>query len=160
MNWSGIQVRVRRDVAAPEMPTRLASRLAQMVRGGIAIGMSRGGTVRLALRCARDSIHTAAVEDPVGSRRQPPRPGCRCLPAHRRKNKARKYRLTFPPQPLDNTKQDEEHDQFQIHRPRHFMRGNRVGPERRSLGGSQGVVSVPDISRGGCDSNFKPVALL
>jgi hypothetical protein len=27
-----------------------------MVRGGIVIGMSLGGTVRLALRCARDSI--------------------------------------------------------------------------------------------------------
>ena len=77
MNWSGIQVRVRRDVLPRKCRPGLASRLAQMVRGGIAIGMSRGGTVRLALRCARDSIHTAAVEDPVGSRRQPPRPGCR-----------------------------------------------------------------------------------
>jgi hypothetical protein len=40
------------DAHAPEMPTRFGKQLAQMVRGGIAIGMSRGAAVRLALRCA------------------------------------------------------------------------------------------------------------
>ena len=44
------------DAHAPEMPTRFGKQLAQMVRGGIAIGMNRGDAVRLALRCARDSI--------------------------------------------------------------------------------------------------------
>jgi Bifunctional DNA primase/polymerase, N-terminal len=39
------------DAHAPEMPTRFGKQLAQMVRGGIAIGMSRGGALRLALRC-------------------------------------------------------------------------------------------------------------
>ncbi|MDO0976956.1 ArsR family transcriptional regulator [Mycolicibacterium frederiksbergense] len=41
---------------APEMPTRLAKQLAQIVRGGVAIGMQREDAMRLALRCALDSI--------------------------------------------------------------------------------------------------------
>jgi hypothetical protein len=41
---------------APEMPTRFAKQLAQLVRGGVAIGMSREEALRLALRCARDSM--------------------------------------------------------------------------------------------------------
>jgi hypothetical protein len=40
----------------------------------------------------------------------------------------------------------------------HARQSDRTG--RRGLGGSQQVVSVPDISCGSCDSNFKPVALL
>jgi hypothetical protein len=40
------------------------------------------------------------------------------------------------------------------------MRSNRVGPEEEAFGGSQRVAAVSDISRGDCDSNFKPVALL
>jgi hypothetical protein len=38
------------------MPTRFAKQLVQMVRGGVAIGMTRDMAMRLALRCARDSI--------------------------------------------------------------------------------------------------------
>ncbi|MDZ7923011.1 MAG: hypothetical protein U5M23_02935 [Marinagarivorans sp.] len=41
---------------APEMPTRLAKQLAQIVRGGVAIGLAREDAMRLALRCALDSI--------------------------------------------------------------------------------------------------------
>jgi hypothetical protein len=44
------------DAHAPEMPTRFAKQLGQMVRGGLAIGMGREAAMRLALRCARDSI--------------------------------------------------------------------------------------------------------
>ena len=44
------------DAHAPEMPTRFAKQLAQMVRGGLALGMEREAAMRLALRCARDSI--------------------------------------------------------------------------------------------------------
>ena len=44
------------DAHAPEMPTRFAKQLAQMARGGIALGMSRTDAVRLAVRCARDSM--------------------------------------------------------------------------------------------------------
>jgi hypothetical protein len=40
------------------------------------------------------------------------------------------------------------------------MRSIRDGPEEEAFGGSQRVVAVSDISRGDCDSNFKPVALL
>jgi Primase C terminal 2 (PriCT-2) len=41
---------------APEMPTRFAKQLAQILRGGIAVGMSRKRAMELAIRCARDSI--------------------------------------------------------------------------------------------------------
>jgi Toprim domain len=44
------------DAHAPEMPTRFAKQLAQMVRGGLALGMTRDRAMQLALRCARDSV--------------------------------------------------------------------------------------------------------
>jgi hypothetical protein len=40
----------------PEMPTRFAKQLGQVLRGAVAIGMSRDAALRLALRCARDSM--------------------------------------------------------------------------------------------------------
>lgn len=44
------------DAHAPEMPTRFAKQLAQMFRGAVAIGLDRPAALRLALRCARDSM--------------------------------------------------------------------------------------------------------
>jgi hypothetical protein len=44
------------DAHAPEMPTRFAKELAQVIRGAVAIGMDRGDAMRLAIRCARDSM--------------------------------------------------------------------------------------------------------
>jgi hypothetical protein len=44
------------DAHAPEMPTRFAKQLTQLVRGAVAIGMQREEAMRLAMRCARDSI--------------------------------------------------------------------------------------------------------
>ncbi len=44
------------DCHAPEMPTRFAKQLAQIIRGGVAIGMNRSQAMRLAIRCARDSV--------------------------------------------------------------------------------------------------------
>jgi len=44
------------DAHAPEMPTRFAKQLMQMVRGAVAIGLDRADAVRLAIRCARDSM--------------------------------------------------------------------------------------------------------
>jgi bifunctional DNA primase/polymerase-like protein len=40
----------------PEMPTRFAKQLVQMLRGAIAVGMTPKDGMRLALRCAQDSI--------------------------------------------------------------------------------------------------------
>ncbi len=40
----------------PEMPTRFAKQLTQMLRGAVAIGMTAAQGMRLAMRCARDSI--------------------------------------------------------------------------------------------------------
>jgi hypothetical protein len=44
------------DAHALEMPTRFAKQLGQLVRGAIAIGSSPDDAMRLAIRCARDSI--------------------------------------------------------------------------------------------------------
>lgn len=44
------------DCHAPEMPTRFAKQLNQVVRGAVAIGVPRGDALRLAIRCARDSM--------------------------------------------------------------------------------------------------------
>ena len=54
------------DAHAPEMPTRLAKQLVQVLRGACAIGMPRAEALRLALRCARDSmppLRLAILED-------------------------------------------------------------------------------------------------
>jgi hypothetical protein len=47
---------------APEMPTRFAKQLAQVVRGGAALGMSREEAMQLAIRCAKDSIPPLRLE--------------------------------------------------------------------------------------------------
>ena len=50
----------------PEMPTRFAKQLAQIVRGSVAIGLDRDEGMRLAIRCARDSmppLRLAIVDD-------------------------------------------------------------------------------------------------
>jgi hypothetical protein len=44
------------DAHAPEMPTRFAKQLTQMLRGAVAIGMSRATALALAIRCAQDSM--------------------------------------------------------------------------------------------------------
>ena len=38
------------------MPTRFAKQLTQVVRGAVAIGIERPAALRLAIRCARDSM--------------------------------------------------------------------------------------------------------
>jgi hypothetical protein len=56
---TGVEIDYRGDVVdahAPEMPTRFAKQLTQIMRGGIAIGMRPYEAQKLALRCARDSI--------------------------------------------------------------------------------------------------------
>lgn len=66
---TGVEYDYRGDVIdahAPEMPTRFAKQLAQVVRGGVAIGMDRGTALRLAIRCARDSmppLRLAIIDD-------------------------------------------------------------------------------------------------
>lgn len=44
------------DAHAPEMPTRFAKQLTQIVRGAVALGMARADALSLAIRCARDSV--------------------------------------------------------------------------------------------------------
>jgi hypothetical protein len=44
------------DAHAPEMPTRFAKQLTQLIRGAVAIGIPAQDAMRLAIRCARDSI--------------------------------------------------------------------------------------------------------
>jgi hypothetical protein len=50
----------------PEMPTRFAKQLLQVLRGAVAVGMDRTEALNLALRCARDSMppmRLAILED-------------------------------------------------------------------------------------------------
>ena len=54
------------DAHAPEAPTRFAKQLSQIVRGAVAIGLSRAEALRLAIRCGRDSmppLRLAILED-------------------------------------------------------------------------------------------------
>ena len=54
------------DAHAPEMPTRFAKELTQIIRGAAAIGMDRREALRLAIRCARDSmppLRLAIIDD-------------------------------------------------------------------------------------------------
>ncbi|MDO0977178.1 ArsR family transcriptional regulator [Mycolicibacterium frederiksbergense] len=66
---TGVEYDYRGDVIdchAPEMPTRFAKQLAQVVRGSVAIGMDRAAGLRLAIRCARDSmppLRLAIIDD-------------------------------------------------------------------------------------------------
>jgi hypothetical protein len=56
---TGVEYDYRGDVIdahAPEMPTRFAKQLTQLVRGAIALGIDRDAALRLAIRCARDSM--------------------------------------------------------------------------------------------------------
>jgi hypothetical protein len=56
---TGVETDYRGDVIdahMPEMPTRFAKQLTQIMRGGVAVGMSRKEALALALRCARDSV--------------------------------------------------------------------------------------------------------
>jgi hypothetical protein len=50
------------DAHAPEMPTRFAKQLSQILRGGVAIGVDRQDALDLAIRCARDSMPPLRLE--------------------------------------------------------------------------------------------------
>ncbi len=57
------------DCHALEAPTRFAKQLTQVVRGAVAIGLSRNAALRLAIRCARDSMppmRLAIIDDLAG----------------------------------------------------------------------------------------------
>lgn len=66
---TGVEYDYRGDVIdahAPEMPTRFAKQLTQVVRGAVALGVDRPQALRLAIRCARDSmppLRLAIVDD-------------------------------------------------------------------------------------------------
>jgi hypothetical protein len=66
---TGVELDYRGDVIdahAPEMPTRFAKQLTQVMRGALAIGMDHTKALTLALRCARDSmpeLRLAVLED-------------------------------------------------------------------------------------------------
>lgn len=66
---TGVEIDYRGDIIdahAPEMPTRFAKQLTQIMRGGLAIGMTRPEAMALVIRCARDSmppLRLAILED-------------------------------------------------------------------------------------------------
>lgn len=56
---TGVEYDYRGDVVdahAPEMPTRFAKQLTQVLRGATVVGLNRAAALRLAIRCARDSM--------------------------------------------------------------------------------------------------------
>lgn len=56
---TGVETDYRGDIIdahAPEVPTRFAKQLTQIMRGALALGMPRRGALRLAIRCAADSM--------------------------------------------------------------------------------------------------------
>jgi hypothetical protein len=56
---TGVEYDYRGDVIdahAPEMPTRFAKQLMQLVRGAVVLGVDRADALSLAIRCARDSM--------------------------------------------------------------------------------------------------------
>jgi hypothetical protein len=62
---TGVEYDYKGDVTgahAPEMPTRFAKQLAQIVRGAVALGMDRADAMRLAIRCAKDSMPPLRLE--------------------------------------------------------------------------------------------------
>ena len=69
MARTGVEYDYRGDVIdahAPEMPTRFGKQLTQIVRGAVAVGMNRHNALRLAIRCARDSmppLRLAIIDD-------------------------------------------------------------------------------------------------
>jgi len=66
---TGVEIDYRGDILdahAPEMPTRFAKQLSQIMRGALAIGMTRPEAMTLVIRCARDStppLRLAILED-------------------------------------------------------------------------------------------------
>jgi hypothetical protein len=74
------------DAHAPEMPTRFAKQLTQVMRGGVAIGMSRAEAMASAIRCARNSmppLRLAILEDIAAN------PGSRIVDVRRRLQRPR-----------------------------------------------------------------------
>jgi hypothetical protein len=86
---TGVELDYRGDVIdahAPEMPTRFAKQLTQIMRGGVAIGMSPIDALQLAIRCARDSmpqLRLAVLRDVATNA------GCRVIDVRRRLQKPR-----------------------------------------------------------------------
>jgi hypothetical protein len=86
---TGVEYDYRGDVIdahAQEMPTRFAKQLQQVMRGACAIGLDRTAALRLALRCARDSmppLRLAILEDVAAH------PHSKTIDVRRRLNKPR-----------------------------------------------------------------------
>ena len=86
---TGVETDYRGDIIdahAPEMPTRFAKQLAQIMRGGLAVGMYRREAMALAIRCARNSmppLRLAILEDIAAN------PGSRIIDVRRRLQRPR-----------------------------------------------------------------------
>jgi hypothetical protein len=86
---TGVEYDYRGDVIdahAPEMPTRFAKQLVQVMRGAVAVGLDRAQAFRLAVRCARDSmppLRLAIVDDIAAN------PHSRTIDVRRRLDKPR-----------------------------------------------------------------------
>jgi hypothetical protein len=86
---TGVEIDYRGDIIdahAPEMPTRFAKQLTQIMRGALAIGMTRLRALALAIHCARNSmppLRLAILEDIAAN------PGSRIIDVRRRLQRPR-----------------------------------------------------------------------
>ena len=86
---TGVETDYRGDIIdahAPEMPTRFAKQLTQIMRGALAIGMTRLRALALAIHCARNSmppLRLAILEDIAAN------PGSRIIDVRRRLQRPR-----------------------------------------------------------------------
>lgn len=86
---TGVETDYRGDIIdahAPEVPTRFAKQLTQIMRGALAIGMPRPDALKLAIRCAGDSmpqLRLAILRDVAAN------PDTRVLDVRRRLQKPR-----------------------------------------------------------------------
>jgi len=75
---TGVEYDYKGDVIgahAPEMPTRFARQIQQIIRGGVTLGMDRATAMRLAIRAARDSmppIRLSIIDDLAANPRSTP----------------------------------------------------------------------------------------
>lgn len=138
---TGVEFDYRGDVIdahAPEMPTRFVKELTQIFRGAVAIGLDRRRALRLALRCARDSmppLRLAIIEDVAAN------PSSTATDVRKRLNKPRatidrQLQALHMLGVLDCIEQDAELAGKTMTRWRYLLRKD-IDP---------GVLSVPDLS--------------
>ena len=138
---TGVEVDYRGDVIDahdPEMPTRLAKQLTQIMRGSLAIGMTHNAALRLVIRCARDSMPQLRL---MLLRDVSDHPGARVIDIRRR--------LQKPRATVDRTLQALHMLGLMVCRESEIERAGRIVQERHyslAEGVTLSPLAIPDLS--------------